>query len=110
LNLKPSKSSKVSKDSDCSLVSNKNFSEILISNGWRPGPVEVGQGGQKVLHLWRHSQKTRIPLPKKFFSSANYKTCRIFKAFNRVRSTYQTGEIPVQSHVQSSCFCANCLN
>jgi len=32
---------KVSKDSDCSLVSNKNFSEILPSNGWHPGPGKV---------------------------------------------------------------------
>jgi len=31
------KSSKVSKDSDCGLVSNKNFSEILPSNAWHPG-------------------------------------------------------------------------
>jgi len=34
-----------------SLVSNKKFSEILLSNDWRPGPGEVGQGGLKVLHL-----------------------------------------------------------
>ena len=46
-------SSKVSKDSDCSLVSSKNFSEILPSNSWHPGPGKVGQGGVKVLHLWR---------------------------------------------------------
>jgi len=63
----PSRSSKVSKDSDCSLVSNKNFSEILPSNSLGPGPGEVGQGGQKVLHLWRHSQKTCTPLQKIFF-------------------------------------------
>jgi len=51
LNPKPQQSSKVSKDSDCSLVSGKNFSEILPPNGWRPGPGKVGQGGLKVLHL-----------------------------------------------------------
>jgi len=62
----------VSKDSDCSLVSTKNFSEILPPNGWRPGPGKVGQGGQKVLHLWRHSQKKCTPQAKKFFSSAIY--------------------------------------
>ena len=65
--INPSRSSKVSKDSDCSLVSSKNFSEILPANGWRPGPSKVGQGGLKVLHLWRHSQKTRIPLEAKIF-------------------------------------------
>jgi len=61
LNTKPSRSSKVSKDSDCSLVSSRNFSEILPPNSWRPGPGKVGQGGLKALHLWRHSQKTRTP-------------------------------------------------
>jgi len=38
---------------------------------WRPGPGKVGQGGLKVFHLWRHSQKTCIPRAKKFFSSAD---------------------------------------
>jgi len=71
LNPKPSRSSKLSKDSDCSLVSSKNFIEILQPNGWRPGPSKVGQGGQKALHLWRHSQKTCIPHTKNFFSSAD---------------------------------------
>ena len=53
---------KVSKDSDCSLVSSKNFSEILP-----PGPGKVGQGGLKVLHLGCHSQKTHTPKQKIFF-------------------------------------------
>jgi len=55
---------------DCSLVSNKNFSEILPSIGWRPGPGKVGQGGLKVFHLWRHSQKIRTPQTN-FISSAD---------------------------------------
>jgi len=58
---------------DCSLVSDKNFSEILPPNGWRPGPGKVVQGGLKVLHLWRHSQKNHTPpQAKNFFSSAIY--------------------------------------
>jgi len=48
-----------------------NFSEILPSNSWCPGPGEVGQGGVKALHLWRHSQKIRNPQAKIFFSSAD---------------------------------------
>jgi len=60
-------SSKVSKDSDCSLVSSKNFSKILPPNGWRPGPGKVGQGGLKVLHLWHHSQKICKPPKQKIF-------------------------------------------
>jgi len=47
----PGRSSKVSKDLDCGLDSNINFSEILPSNGLGPGPGEVGQGGLKVFHL-----------------------------------------------------------
>jgi len=50
----PSRSSKVSTDSDCSLVFSKNFGEVLPSNGLGPGPGEVGQGGLKALHLQRH--------------------------------------------------------
>jgi len=65
-NWNPSRSSKVSKDSDCSLVSSKNFSEILSPNGWCPGPGKVGQGGLKVFH-WRHSQKNRTPKQIFFF-------------------------------------------
>jgi len=64
LNPKPQLSSKVSKDSDYSLISNKNFSKILPSNSLDPGPGEVGQGGQKVLDLWCHSQKIRTPTKK----------------------------------------------
>jgi len=43
-------SSKVYKNSDFNLVSNKNFSEILSSTDLGPGSGEVGQGGQKVFH------------------------------------------------------------
>ena len=99
----PSRSSKVSKDLDCSLVSNKNFSKILPSNGWRPGPDEVWQGGLKALHLWRHSQKIRT-LTQKIFSSADYKICRVFWDLDQVSSAYQTGEIPTQNHVRFCVF------
>jgi len=37
------KSSKVSKNSDFSLVSNENFSEKLPSSGYHSGPHKVGQ-------------------------------------------------------------------
>jgi len=47
----PSKSPKVLKDLDFSLVSNKNFSEILPSSGLGSGPDEVGQSGLKLLPL-----------------------------------------------------------
>jgi len=89
---KPSRSFKVSKDSDCSLVSNKNFSEILPSNCVGIGPGEVGRW-PKNPSLVTSSQETRTPQAKKFFLSAIYKTCWVFWAFDRVCSTYQTGEI-----------------
>jgi len=62
---------RLSEDLDCSLVSNKNFSKILPSNSLSPGSGEVGQGGLKVFHLWRPSQKICTPEPKNCFSSAN---------------------------------------
>ena len=37
---------------------------------------------------------------KKFFSSADWKTCRVFWDFYRVCTAYRTGEIPAQSHVR----------
>jgi len=74
-------SSKVSKDSDCSLVSSKNFSEILPPNGWCPGPGKVGQDGIKVFHLWRHSQKTRNPQAKIFFQVQTRRLAASFETF-----------------------------
>ena len=62
----PSKSSKVSKDSDFCLVSNKNLSEALPSSSLDLGPDGMGQIGLKLLHLWRHSQKNWNP-PNFFF-------------------------------------------
>jgi len=55
---------KGSKDSDSSLVSNENLSEIL----W-PSGLDLGQvtRAQKRLRLWRRSQNICNPLPKNFF-------------------------------------------
>jgi len=77
---------------------------MLPSNGWRPGPGKVGQSGLKVLHLWRHSQKTCTPQAKNFFSSADWKTCRVFWHFNQVRNPNRSGDIPVKSHVRLGVF------
>ena len=78
----PSKSSKASKDSDCNLVSNKNFSKILPSNSLGPGPGEVGQGGLKALYLWRHSQKICNPQPKNFFQVQIRRLAASFEPLN----------------------------
>ena len=62
---------KGSKDSVLSLVSNKNFSEILWSSVWALGQVTWAKMAPKLLHLWYHSQTIRNPQPKFFFLSAD---------------------------------------
>jgi len=64
---------KVSKDSDFSLVSNKNLSKILPSRGFGLGPDEVGHKGSL-----NKKPETKI---KNFFFIADMKTCRIFWGF-----------------------------
>jgi len=90
-------SSKVSKDLDFSLVSTKNFSEILPSNGLGLGPGEVGQGCPKVFHLWRHSEKIRNSNQNNFFFIANYKPCRVMWAFKQF-STAFSARVELHSH------------
>ena len=75
-----SRSSKVSKDSGCSLVSQKSFSEILPSNGFGPGPGKVGQNCLKVLHLWRHSKNPHPPT-KNFFWVQTARLAESFELF-----------------------------
>jgi len=61
---------------------------MLPSNGWCPGP---GEGGQKLLHLWCHSQKTRTPQAKKFF---RMQTTRLAASFDTsTRSITRTGAL-----------------
>ena len=58
---------KGSKDSDSSLVSNKNFSEIVWPSSWALGPVTWAKMAQWLFHLWRRSQKIRNLNQKNFF-------------------------------------------
>jgi len=58
---------KGSKDSDSSLVSNKNFSETLLPSGWALGQATWAKMTLKLLHLWHQSQKICTPQPKFFF-------------------------------------------
>ena len=41
---------------------------------------------------------TQKPVPpnKNYFSSANYKTCRVFWHFDQVRNLYKNGDIPTK--------------
>jgi len=70
------KSIKGSKDSDSSLASNKNLSRILSSNGWRLGPGNLSQNGQKPT-LWHHSQKNETQ-NQKFFLLQNWRLTKSF--------------------------------
>jgi len=60
------KSIKGSKDSDSSLVANENFREILWPSSWALGQVIWANMAPKLLHLWRHSQKSATPKQKIF--------------------------------------------
>ena len=80
----PSKLSKVSKDLDLSLLSNKSLSNIIPSSTLGPELDEVGQRG--LVHWWHHSQKIWNPKPKNFFCMADSKTCRIFWGFKLLSS------------------------
>jgi len=42
----------------------------------------VGQGGQNVLHLWRHSQKKRTPQATNFFRVQSTRLADPFEPLN----------------------------
>ena len=92
----PRKSIKGSKNSDSSLVSNKNLSEILPFSGLDLGQVTWAKMATNLLHLWRHSQKTWNPKPTSFFI-ANSKTCRIFWGFEQLSGAIGGGVVELQS-------------
>jgi len=63
----------------------------------------------KSLPLMTSLTKNPEPLTKNFFSSANYKTCRVFSVFEQISATFDARVMLVQSKVRSACFCTNCL-
>jgi len=73
---------KGSKDSDSSLVSNKNFSETLWPSGWALGQVTWAKMTPKLLHLWRYSQKIHTPQPKIFFRVQSTRLADPFEPLN----------------------------
>ena len=78
---------------------------MLPYDCWHPWPGEVGQGGQKVLRLLRHSQKTCAPNQKDFFTSA---TTRLAASFDTsTRSVTRTGARYIRAKpraIQLFCF------
>jgi len=73
---------KGSKDLDSSLVSNENFSEILWPSGWALGQATRAKMAQKLLHLWRHSQKICNPQQNFFFRVQSKKLSDPFEPLN----------------------------
>jgi len=49
----------------------EKLSKILWPRGWTLGQATWAKMAQKLLHLWRHSQKIHNPQPKIFFPSAD---------------------------------------
>ena len=84
---------KGSKDSDSSLVSNENFSETLWPSSWALGQATWAKMTQKLLHLWRQSQKIRIPQPKIFFQVQSTRLADPFELLNSslAQSTEELG-------------------
>jgi len=76
------KSIKGSKDSDSSLVSNENFSEMLWPSGWALGQATWAKMYPKLLHLWRPSQKIRNSKPKIFFRVQTRRLADPFECLN----------------------------
>jgi len=57
---------KGSKDSDSSLDSNENLSKTLWPISWALCQATWAKMAQRLLHLWRQSQKIHRPQPKTF--------------------------------------------
>jgi len=56
---------------DASLVSNENFRKILWPSDLALGQVTWAKMAEKLLYVWRHSQKICDPQPQNFFQSAD---------------------------------------
>jgi len=73
---------KSSKDSDSSLVSNAKFSETLWPSGLALGQATWAKMAQKLLHLWRHLQKSATPKQKIFFRVQSRRLADSFEPLN----------------------------
>jgi len=74
---------KGSKDSDSSLVSNENFSEILWPSGWALGQVICAKRAQKATSLMTSLTKNPQPSTKKFFFKCRLEDLLNLKGLNR---------------------------
>jgi len=67
---------------DLSLLSNENFSETLWPSGWALGQATRAKMTLELLHLWRQSQKIRIPNQKNFFRVQSTRLSNPFELLN----------------------------
>jgi len=72
---------KVSKDSNSSLNSIENLSEILPSSSWAQVRYQQPKMAKNLPYLWHHSQKTWNP-KQNFCFTAESKTCQVFEGLN----------------------------
>ena len=78
----PSRSSEVSKDSDCTQFWIKTSTKYYHLTVWAQGQVKwAKQSGLKVLYLWHHSQKSAT-LTKKFCLLQTTRLAESFWCFN----------------------------
>jgi len=89
LNPKPQQVIQSIKKPDCSLESNKNFSETLSSNSWRPGPGEVARVTKMSSTYDVTDKKRASPKQKKFFQVKTTSLATCFDALTR--SVTRTG-------------------
>jgi len=82
---------------------------MLPCNGLDLGPGEVGQGGPKVLYLWRHSKKIRTLQPKNFFRVQTRRLAESFEPLNSSLPIFGARVTLTQSHMQSVFFARNPL-
>jgi len=60
---------KVSEDADCSLDSNENFIEILLSSGWAQVRWQQPKMAKNLPYVRRHSQKNKTQNQNFFYCS-----------------------------------------
>jgi len=99
----PSRSSRVSKDSDCSLVSNTSFGKHYHLMVWAQCQVKWARVTW-ITSTYDVTHKKMCNPNQKLFFIANYKTCQVFWAFEEHSTAFGARVTLTQSQVRSGCF------
>ena len=94
---------KVSKDTDSSLVCNKNFSEIHPSSGWAQVRYQQAKMAKNLPYLWHHSQKNETE-NQTFFFIAGVKTCQVFWGYEQLSGAIRWGAMRLLRQPKYACF------